>query len=196
MPTGAVGTAKVMPLGMFPLPSIVKVFTVVITPFESIHPTNALVFAGKLQGLLQLIVTDTPVAAAMGEDCALDCVTIPAGYGTVSPKRVLSLYIPSSAKKPVKGATSLLVSNLSGVVLSGLKAPKCTVAVPLYGMVMKFCVVLYAMSVVPSRLTPSMMKKGVISTISCMMLSSPASDLGHSVTARPCASWFVNWTCQ
>src|SRR6267378_7526288 len=52
------------------------------------------------------------------------------------------------------------------------------------------------MSVVPSRLTPSTMKKGVISTSSAMRLWMPASDLGQSVTPRPCASWFVNWTCH
>src|SRR5882762_6690750 len=60
----------------------------------------------------------------------------------------------------------------------------------------KLCVVLYAMRVVPSRLTPSTMKKGVISTSSAMRLWMPASDLGHRVTPRPRASWFVNWTCH
>ena len=43
-PTLAIGTWNVTPLGMFPLPSIVKVFTVVMWPVESSHPTYAFVF--------------------------------------------------------------------------------------------------------------------------------------------------------
>src|SRR6266550_5749464 len=109
---------------MFPLPSMLKVFTVVRCPVESSHATYDFAFALKLQGLLQLIVTVTAVAPTAGVDLAFACVTMPAGYGTVRPKRVLSLYKPSRAKNPVNGATSLPVSNLSGVVPRGLKAPK------------------------------------------------------------------------
>src|SRR4029077_13550906 len=130
-PTGALGTWNVIPLGMFPLPSIVNVLTVVRCPVESSHATYAFELALKLQGLLQLAFTGTPVAPIDGVDLPLAWVTIPAGYGTVSPKRVLSLYIPSRAKKAVNGAISLEVSNLSGVVPLGEKAPKYTVAVDL-----------------------------------------------------------------
>src|SRR5713101_6370194 len=90
----ALGTWKVTPLGMFPLPSIVKVFIVVRCPVGSSQPTYALELALKLQGELQLAVTVTPVAPTDGVVFPLACVTMPAGYGTVSPKSVLSLYIP------------------------------------------------------------------------------------------------------
>src|SRR5712692_7976314 len=118
-PTLALGTWNVMPLGTFPLLSKVKVLIVVRCPVASSHATYPFEFALKLHGLLQLAVTVTPVAPTAGVVFPLACVTIPAGYGTVSPKRALSVYMPSRAKKPVNGAFSLEVSNLSGVVPRG-----------------------------------------------------------------------------
>src|SRR5438105_713799 len=112
-PGVAVGTWNVMPLGTFPPPLIVKVLIVVRCPVESSHPTYAFELALKLHGLLQLAVTVTPVAPTVGVDLPLACVTTPAGYGTVSPKRVLSSYMPSSAKNAVNGAISFAVSIMS-----------------------------------------------------------------------------------